>query len=149
MKDKFRDSPLNKTRGNEEAALYPSWSSYCLRKQSPAGKKSQQRSWYIFHTGYRGLTHNDEHWIRARHHKPIAQSRAQHQIAMKQRNEVTLMSSGRLTWSQWTETLYRHGRDAETQEARSAGKHRQTGRVPEGIQCCGSSVCGPDAAVTR
>lgn len=27
-----------------------SWSSYCFRKQSPAGKNSQQRSWYIFHT---------------------------------------------------------------------------------------------------
>ena len=24
--------------------------SYCLRKQSPTGKKSQQRSWYSFHT---------------------------------------------------------------------------------------------------
>lgn len=29
---------------------YPSWSSYCLRKQSPAGKKSQHLSWYIFQT---------------------------------------------------------------------------------------------------
>lgn len=30
--------------------LYPSWSSYCFLKQSPAGKKSQHLSWYIFHT---------------------------------------------------------------------------------------------------
>lgn len=28
----------------------PSSSSYCLRKQSPTGKKSQHRCWYMFHT---------------------------------------------------------------------------------------------------
>lgn len=33
-----------------DVGLYPSWSSYCFLKQSPAGKKSQHRSWYIFQT---------------------------------------------------------------------------------------------------